>query len=106
MAFNADFTRSSQMSEETEPRWQAPLKLPAIEVVDLLSDASGELINGSLLESTRQKRDASEAESESEDDSQWDDNQWSLYEDALQGEDDDSAIHGSTLSALRVLMLD
>ena len=81
------------MAEDSETRWQAPLKVPAIEVVDLLSDDSGDLPPlASVIEG---KRDASEAESESGDDSQWDESQWSLYEDAILGDDSVELVYGS-----------
>jgi len=83
------------MAEGAETRWQAPLKIPAIEVVDLASATSGEVIQGTLLEAAGEKRDASGAESDSEANSQWEDSQWSLYEDAILGEEDDGPIHGS-----------
>lgn len=73
------------MAEGGEARWEPPLKVPVIEL-DPLSDDPEELI---------QKRDASEAESESGEDEQWEDSLWSLYEDALLGEESDGLVLGS-----------
>ena len=91
------------MAEDSEIRWQAPLKVPAVEVIDLLSDDSGELGPGTLLDESAEKRDASGAESDGEDDGQWEeDSQWSLYEDALLGEDGVEPVYGSKLAPTNV----
>ena len=74
------------MAESSEFKWPPPLKVPAIEVVDLLSDTDGELVQEPFLEVTEDKRDASGPESENGENSEWEDSQWSLYEDALLGE--------------------
>ena len=82
------------MAEDSEARWHASLKAPAIEVVDLLSDDGDELIKNVLADRPK-KRDASEDEGASEDESQWSDSQWSLYEDALEEESSNGAFFGS-----------
>ena len=78
------------MAEETKSLWQPPLKAPAIEIVDLLSDDSGEVLHQPLLKEPAEIRDASSTDSESSEDSQW-----SLYEDALLGEEEDGEVYGS-----------
>ena len=82
------------MAESSEFRWPPPLKVPAIEVVDLLSDTDGDLVKESLLEVTEEKRDASGPESESGENSDWEDSQWSLYEDAILGEGGEDPQYG------------
>ena len=81
------------MAEETKSLWQLPLKVPAVEIVDLLSDDSGEMVHQPLLNEPAENRDASGTDSESSEDSQW-----SLYEDALLGEEEDGEVYGSELS--------
>lgn len=74
------------MAEHGQARWHPPLKTPAVEIVDFLSDDEdvGEALT---VTQTNDDRDASD-ESESDDDSQL-----SLYEDVLQLEDDEGLIH-------------
>ncbi len=71
-------------------QWHSPLKAPAMELDHSLSrDVStgmGEaLVNGEDVKA----RDASVEGSDSDEDSQW-----SLYEDALDGDEDEVALHG------------
>lgn len=79
------------MAEEGQVRWHPPLKTPAVEIIDLLSDDGGELTKALEVRQTSEDRDASEG-SDSDEDSQW-----SLYEDALQEDDDEGVIHGGKL---------
>ena len=76
-------------------QWRAPLKAPAVEFDDSLSrdlpTGMGEVL-GSGEDVPAQARDASVEESDSDEDSQW-----SLYEDALGGDEDEIAIHASML---------
>lgn len=85
------------MAEEYGTRCHPPLKAPAIEIVDLLSedDSVGKALE---VPSTKENRDALGENNDSEGDSQWEDSQWSLYEDALEGKDDDGPLHGSNHS--------
>ena len=75
-------------------QWRAPLKVPAIEINDsLLRDVStgkGEVL---VNEEDAKARDALAKASDSDEDSQW-----SLYEDALGGDEDEVALHASMLS--------
>lgn len=65
----------------------SPLKAPAIEIVDLLSDA----------DSTPEGPIAAEVVDEEEDSSaDARDEEWSMYEDALEGAVDDDLVRGST----------
>ena len=73
------------MAEGSEARWHPPLKTPVVEL-DPLSDVSDEVI---------QNGDASKLETESSESEDWKESQWSLYEDALLGEDSDGLILGS-----------
>ena len=81
----------AQERADGDVQWHSPLKAPAIELDDTLSrDVStsmGEvLVNGEDVKA----RDASVEGSDSDEDSQW-----SLYEDALGGDEDEVALHGS-----------
>lgn len=62
---------------------ESPLKAPAIEIVDLISDngSSEETLAHCLEHDTRSSRRVEEDESEDDDD-------WSIYEDALDAMDD------------------
>lgn len=73
--------------------WRAPLKAPAIEFDSSLpqdvSTGMGEVV---VSGEDAQPRDALAEESDSDEDSQW-----SLYEDALGGDEDEVALHASML---------
>lgn len=75
------------MMEQSQLQWHPPPKAPAIEIIDLLSD-DDEIGKALKVSQIREDRDASDG-SESDNDSQW-----SLYEDALQIEDDEGPAHG------------
>lgn len=75
------------MVEQGQAQWRPPPKTPAIEIIDLLSD-DDDIGKALKVSQTREDRDASDG-SGSDDDSQW-----SLYEDALQMEDDEGPAHG------------
>ena len=75
------------MAEHRQVRWHPPLRIPAIEIIDCLSDDDDEVGKALEVRQINEDRDASEG-SQSDNDSQW-----SLYEDALQREDDDALTH-------------
>lgn len=79
---------------DSDVRWRAPLKAPAIEFDDSLSPdlSTGK---GEILASGEDSkaRDASAEGSDSDDDSQW-----SLYEDALGEDEDETALHSSEIT--------
>jgi hypothetical protein len=75
------------MAEDGQVRWHPPLKVPAVEIISLLSD-DDEIGKALDADHTNEVLNASEG-SQSDSDSQW-----SLYEDALQAEDDEGQIHG------------
>ncbi|KAL9130311.1 MAG: hypothetical protein Q9175_007057 [Cornicularia normoerica] len=81
----------AQETADGDVQWRAPLKVPAIEINDSLSrDVSmgkGEVL---VNREDAKARDASAKASDSDEDSQW-----SLYEDALGGEEDEVALHAS-----------
>ncbi|KAK4690355.1 hypothetical protein P7C71_g6416, partial [Lecanoromycetidae sp. Uapishka_2] len=86
------------MEQTRLDRWHAPLKAPAVEVIDLLSD--DELLDKVLKEKTESKeRDASDKDSDSEG------SQSSLWEDILDAEEDDAPLHGGLYSQLERLGL-
>ncbi|KAL6717818.1 NAD-dependent histone deacetylase sir2 [Lecanora helva] len=94
-SFLFESTVVSAMAESGETDWTPPLKVPAIEVVDLLSDTEDDIIQEPLREVNKEKRDASETQSDGDEDSEWEeDSQWSLYEDALQAESDENLEYG------------
>lgn len=75
------------MEQTSLDRWHAPLKAPAIEVIDLLSD--DELIDQVLKDKGKLKeRDASEDEVDSEG------SQSSLWEDVLNAKEEHGPLHG------------
>lgn len=77
------------MAEDDKVQWHPPLKAPAVEIIDLSS--SDESLPKTLsAENTKDNRDALNDESEDDDD-----DQWSMYEEALDGLDDGDNIHNS-----------
>lgn len=83
------------MEQTSLDRWRVPLKVPAVEVIDLLSE--DELFDQVLKDKNRLKeRDASEKDKqEEEDDSEG--SQSSLWEDILNAEEDDEPLRDSTI---------
>ena len=82
----------AQETADSDVQWRASLMAPAIELNDSLSreepKGMGEVhVNGDIGKT----RDASPEGSDSDDDSQW-----SLYEDALGGDEDEVALSSST----------
>jgi len=76
------------MEQNTLDRWHPPLKAPVVEIIDLLSD--DESFGKALTDKNQIKEcDASEEESDS------DGSQSSLWEDILNAEEDDEILHGS-----------
>ncbi len=80
----------AQEKADGDAQWHAPLKSPAIQVEDLPSRSIPTNL-GEVLNDDAKARDASPDGSDSDEDSQW-----SLYEDALDGDEDDIALHSST----------
>ena len=80
------------MEQSTLDRWHSPLKAPIVEIIDLMSDE--ESCGKAPLTDKNQikERDASEEESDSEG------SQSSLWEDILNAEEDDEILHGSRTS--------
>ena len=87
------------MEEGEEQSWQASLKAPVIEVVDLLSDEE-EAVKPLDLRASEETRDALGEDLESDEDSQSEDSQWSLYEELLQRDEEDNTLHESMASFL------
>ncbi len=89
--FSFDPLCADKMEQTRLDRWHPPLKAPAVEVIDLLSD--DELLGNALMDTNKPKeRDASEEDSDSEE------SQSSLWEDILNAEDDDEVLHGSKVT--------
>ena len=74
-------------------RWHAPLKAPAVEVFSLLSDDEDSIGTALDVSEDKQNRDASRGDSD-------DDDQWSLYEDALDGGEDEELFDGSMIQCV------
>ena len=81
---------SGDMAEDAV-KWRPPLKAPAVEVFSLLSDDES-IENALIAKEHKTDRDASGETSDEEDD------QWSLYEDALGAEEDGDNICYGTVS--------
>ena len=82
-------SRAPKTTDDADIQWRSPLKAPAIEFKDSLpqdvSNAMGEvLVSGEDVKA----RDASTSDSDEDD-------QWSLYEDALDEDEDEVALHPS-----------
>ena len=89
------FPRAPERIDASDIQWRAPLKAPAIEFndslpLDVSSGMAEVLMNGEDVKA----RDASVTEGSDSDE----DSQWSLYEDALGGDEDEVALHASMLS--------
>ena len=81
----------AQEKADGDVQWHAPLKTPAIEIEDLTSRSISTNLGEVLVNNDDAKaRDASPDGSDSDEDSQW-----SMYEDALDGDEDDVALHSS-----------
>lgn len=65
----------------------SPLKAPAIEIVDLLSDAEDSAHEPAVAAENLHEEDDSSVDGK--------DDEWSLYEDALEGAADDGIVNGS-----------
>ena len=84
----------AQETADGDVQRHASLKAPAVEFDDPLSrDLSTEISEVLVNREHAKPRDASAEESDSDEDSQW-----SLYEDALGGEEDETLLHASVLS--------
>ena len=84
----------AQETADGDVQRHASLKAPAVEFDDPLSrDLSTEISEALAHREHAKPRDASVEESDSDEDSQW-----SLYEDALGGEEDETLLHASVLS--------
>jgi hypothetical protein len=79
------------MAAEEATRWHPPLKAPAVEIIDLLSDEET-LNNGTDVNGATKERDASGVESEGESD---EDSQFSFWEEALNAEEEAGEIFDS-----------
>ena len=75
---------------------ESSLKVPATEIVDLSEESSGDELT-SHAQPTAQ-RDASPNAELNVDEDDGDDDQWSLYEDALEGMGDEELLNGSMYS--------
>ena len=76
------------------PKWEPPLKAPAIEIIDLESEDESASRGLNAAEDAKD-RDASKEGSGSEDD-----NEDSLWEEVLNEDEDQDEIHGSKLLLL------
>ena len=85
------------MEQTKLDRWHPPIKTPAIEIVDLLSDHD-EISETTAKCTTVTERDASEDSSVSEG------SQSSLWEDILNAEDDNEELTSSTVTAEKNLV--
>lgn len=84
----------AQETADGDVQWHAPLKAPAIEFDDPLSQDLSTEISEVLVNGEHAKpRDASAEKSDSDEDSQW-----SLYDDALGVDEDETSLHASMLS--------
>ena len=85
-------TSRAQETADRNIQWRAPLMAPAIELDDSLSrevsKGMGEVV---VTGDNAKTRDASPEGSDSDEDSQW-----SLYEDALGGDEDEVSLSSST----------
>lgn len=79
------------MADDDRIDWHVPLKAPAVEVVDLLSESK---LNDDLVTVEKRDDEGDALEDEVEDDG---DSQWSMYEDVLEIEQDGGIIYGSML---------
>ncbi len=82
------------MASVDEALAKSSLKTPATEIVDLSEDSSGDEVQGHIQPA--RKRDASTNIETNADEEEDDDDQWSLYEDALEGMGDEELLDGST----------
>lgn len=73
---------------------ESPLKVRATEIVDLSEDSSVDELIGAIQR--KGERDASTNIETNVEEDEDDDDQWSLYEDALEGMGDGESLDGST----------
>ena len=81
------------MASVDEALAKSPLKVPATEIVDLSEDSSADEAHHIQPAG---ERDASTNIQTNVDEEEDDDDQWSLYEDALEGMGDEELLDGST----------
>lgn len=82
------------MATDEEVNWHPPLKAPAVEIIDLLSDDES-VSKGAEVNARTQDRDASGEESGSESDG---DSQFSFWEEALNAEEEAGELYESKRS--------
>ena len=85
------------MAAEEATRWHPPLKAPAVEIIDLLSDEEI-LNNGADVNGAAKERDASSVESEGESD---EDSQFSFWEETLNADEEAGELFDSKDPELR-----
>lgn len=82
----------AQKTADDDAQWHAPLQASTIEFDHSFSrDISKEVSEGLANDDDAKARDASSEGSDGDEDSQW-----SLYEDALGGDEDEDSLHSST----------
>lgn len=82
----------AQKTADDDAQWDAPLQASTIEFDHSFSrDISKEVSEGLANDDDGKARDASSEGSDGDEDSQW-----SLYEDALGGDEDEDSLHSST----------
>ena len=84
ISFNNQSSSVGTMATDEEVKWHPPLKAPAVEIIDLLSDEES-VSKGAEVNARTQDRDASGEESGSESD---EDSQFSFWEEALNAEEE------------------
>lgn len=94
ISFNNRSSSVGTMATDEEVNWHPPLKAPAVEIIDLLSDDES-VSKGAEVNARTQDRDASGEESGSESDG---DSQFSFWEEALNAEEEAGELYESKRS--------